>query len=145
MSLESLSLKETCERFNSFRWHDSKMVSFELLPNPDEQTYDFCLYIKLLTNNQSEGILNERKLIFRECRIVQLDLDLLGMQLIGGDIADAFCDTDADLNERKERDQLSHFDLPQDELSLAEFLYFRILFIHPGGEIKIFARSFELL
>jgi hypothetical protein len=83
--------------------------------------------------------------VAKDCRIIKLDLDLLGKQLCGGDIAASSCAMESALKEKIETEELPDFDLPQDEQPLAEYLHFRILLIHPAGEINFFAKDFELL
>lgn len=146
MSKEASPLAEVSNQFNRVRWHDSKFFSLELLPDENEETYSLRLNVKLITNTQGgEDEWVDKKLIFRECRIVRLDLDLLAMQFIGGDIASAVCETEAGSREKTERDKIKDFDLPQKDNSLDDLLFFKITFIHPGGELIAFAKSFELV
>jgi hypothetical protein len=86
----------------------------------------------------------EKHIVFRECRIVLADLDLLGVLMCRGDIASAVCYPNAVELERTKRDKTRQFDLPEDHNPLEECLGFRIQMIHPGGEIVVFARDFEL-
>jgi hypothetical protein len=146
MPKEAGQLEQVSDQFNRLPWHDSKFISLELLPYEDKERYDLQLNLKLLTHSQGgEYKLEDKKLLFKECRIIQLDFDMLAVQLIGGDIASAVCKTDADDRERTERDKLKDFDLPQTDNALNEFLFFKITLIHPGGELKVFAKSFELM
>lgn len=143
---QRVSLEDICTRFNTVRWHDSKLIGLRISPTEDGLSHNVCFDIRLLTNSQPsayEG--NDEKLIMKDCRIIKLDLDLLGKQLCGGDIASAFCEKESPLKQSIEDEQLTHFDLPQEESLLAEYLHFRILLIHPGGEINVFARNFELV
>lgn len=148
MGNSSMSLNnrdEVCTRFNSIGWHDSRVVGLHLIPRIEYEVHDFYVDVRLLKGDPSanDGYL-AAKLLFRDCRIVQLDLDLLGMQLCGGDISTAFCESDAASREQAERGRLQKFDLPQEEDALNAFFYFKILLIPPGGEINIYARDFEL-
>jgi hypothetical protein len=136
---------EVCTRFNNIGWHDSRVVGLHLIPRIEYEVHDFCVDVRLLKGDApaNEGY-QDAKLLFRDCRIVQLDLDLLGMQLCGGDISTAFCESDAASHEQAERDRLQNFDLPQEEDSLNSFFYFKILLIHPSGEINVYAKDYEL-
>lgn len=138
-------LEETCARFNRLAWHDSKLISLRLHPSEDNLTHSVDFGLKLLTNAEpGEYEWSDATLTAKDCRIIKLDLDLLGKQLCGGDIASASCDIESEFKEKIETQELPAFDLPQGEQPLAGYLHFRILLIHPGGEINLFAKDFEL-
>lgn len=146
MSYKVNLLDGICARFNEVRWHDSKLISFQLLPKNDNQTHDIGLDLKLLTNAQHGNCdWEDGRLEIEECRVIQLNLDMLGIQLCGGDIANAFCEKASAMKEGLEDTQIQHFDLPQGDDPFADIIHFRILLIHPGGEINIFAKNFKLI
>jgi hypothetical protein len=145
---ESVSdhLEETCARFNQLAWHDSKLISLRIYPSEDLFTHNVDFALRLLTNTKpGEYEWADTTLTAKDCRIIKLDLDLLGKQLCGGDIASGSCDMKSALKEKIETEELPDFDLPQGEHPLDEYLHFRILLIHPSGEINFFAKDFELL
>lgn len=133
--------KDVCTRFSQIKWHDSKLLGFGLLKRPEPQTYDLTLNVRL---REGRLALLDRSVIFRKCRIVLINLDVLGVGLCSGDISDAVCFTDAAAFERKVRDRVASFDLPQDLNPIEECVGFHIQMIHPGGEIYVIAKSFEL-
>jgi len=94
----------------------------------------------------SEGKIERRlqSAVFRDCRILKTDLDLLGVLICGGDIAAAGCYPDAIELEKEMRDKVRQFDLPQTRNPLDECVAFFFEMIPPGGQMLIFARGFEL-
>lgn len=142
----SKDLGDICKRFNDMHWHDSKLIGFQVFPIEGGLKDDTSFDIKLVTNAQlGKQEWKNVKLILKDCRIIKLNLDLLGKQLCGGDLASAHCEKESALKEYVEGEELKHFDLPQEENPLAELLHFTIQLIHPGGEINVFARDFELV
>jgi hypothetical protein len=140
------SSEDICGRFNSMHWHDSKLTGFHLKLRDDDQIFEVGLDLRLLTDIRPGNYQWEnQRLEIKECRLIKLDLDLLGMQLCGGDIASATCEKDSAMKRKVERDELPNFSLPQGEDPLAGILHFRILLIHPGGEINLFAKGFNVL
>lgn len=138
-------LEATCATFNRLGWHDSKLMSLRIYPSEDNLTHSVDFGLKLLTNAKpGEYEWSDAILTAKDCRIIKLDLDLLGKQLCGGDIASGSCDTESEFKEEIETQDLPAFDLPQREQPLSEYLHFRILLIHPGGEINLLAKDFEL-
>lgn len=133
---------DVCTRFSQLKWHDSKLLGFSLSKRPEPQTYDLTLNVRL---REDRLALFDKSVVFRKCRIVLLNLDVLGVGLCSGDIGGADCYPDAVAFERKVRDQVASFDLPQDLNPIEECVGFHIQMIHPGGEIIVIAKTFELL
>jgi len=138
------SSQDICTRFNEIHWHDSQLISFQLIPKGEEgeEIYDVHFDLRLLTNSQpGQYSWSPARLEIQDCRILQLAVDTLGIRLTGGDIASASCEGGPALQEKLES---LPFDLRQEENAFEDVLQFRILLIHPGGEINIFARNFAL-
>jgi hypothetical protein len=135
--------REVCIRFSEIRWHDSKLLGLCLLKDGTEK-YDLRLDLDLIVDSR-EGVIERSKksALFRECRILQTDLDLLGILICGGDIASAICYPDA-VEMEKGRDKAVQFGFPQDHNPLEKCVGFLIEMINPGGEIIVLARDFEL-
>ena len=94
-----------CESFSQILWHDSKLLGLHLSRNPEKPQYDLRLDLNLIVGF-SEGKVERRKqsALFSDCRIIQTDLDLLGILLCSGDIGAAGCHPDsAELEKRNER------------------------------------------
>jgi hypothetical protein len=136
---------EVCTRFSEVRWHDSKLLDLCLLKDGTTKKYDLRLSLDLIVGSR-EGVIERSKksALFRECRILQTDLDLLGVLICGGDIASATCYPDA-VELEKGRDKARQFDFAQDHNPLEKCWGFLIEMINPGGEIIVFARDFELV
>lgn len=145
MSQKDMSLEEVCKEFNSLSWHDSKLIAFRVFLEEDGMThnveFDMNLILKVLPNKVER---KNGRLILKDCRIIKIDLDLLGKYYCGGDIAYAISERNSDLKRKIETEQLSKFDLPQEDHPLEDYLHFRISLIHPGGEVHAFAKNFEL-
>jgi hypothetical protein len=133
------------ESFSQILWHDSKLLGLHLFRNPEKPQYDLRLDLNLIVGF-SEGKIERRKqsALFSDCRIVQTDLDLLGVLLCSGDIGAAGCYPDSVELEKRKRDKVRLFDLPQDLNPLTECIGFFFEMVPPGGQIIIFAKDFEL-
>lgn len=138
--------EKICESFSQIRWHDSNLLDLHLIRNPEKRQYDVRLDLNLIVG-YSEGKIERRKqsALFSDCRIIQTDLDLLGILLCGGDIGAAGCHPDSAELEKRERDRVRQFDLPQNQNPLEECIGFFFEMIPPGGQIIIFAKAFELV
>lgn len=146
MSKVELSNREVCAKFSGIHWHDSKLINLHLVRLPGERKYDLQLDLDLITHFERGKVDTKRKtVIFRECRILQMDLDLLGVLICGGDISTATCYMNAVEMERKNRNKAHEFDFPQSYNPLDKCLVFLIEMINPAGELLVFARDFELL
>ena len=138
---------EICNRFDAIHWHDSEIQQISIKKDAAKNTYDIVFDLRLITqfsDSERKYIYEGRHLIFKHCRITLLDLDLLGMLLCRGAIADAVCYKDAMELEKKIRDKAKNFDLPERNNPLEYCLGFRIYMLPPSGNIFIFARDFEL-
>ena len=87
---------ELCRRFSEVRWHDSKLLELYLLKDGKRKKYDLRLSLELIVGvKEGEVVRSKKSAFFRECRLLQRDLDLLGVLICGGDIASAICYPDA--------------------------------------------------
>ena len=138
--------EKTCELFSQVKWHDSKLLAVHLIKNPEKLQFDLQLDLNLIVG-YSEGKVERRKqrALFSECRIIQTDFDLLGILLCSGDIGGAGCYPNSVALEKRKRDKVRLFDLPQDLNPLEECIGFFFEMVPPGGQIIIFARDFELV
>lgn len=135
---------EVCARFSEVRWHDSKLLDLSLLKDKTRKKYDLRLSLDLIVGSK-QGVIERSKksVLFRECRILQTDLDLLGVLICGGDIASGICYPYA-VELEKGKDKVRLFDFPQNHNPLEKCVGFLIEMINPGGEILVIARDFEL-
>ena len=94
---------EICAEFSKIFWHDSKLLDLHLTLHEEPMQYDLRLDLDLIVCF-SEGKIERRlqSAVFRDCRILQTDLDLLGVLLCSNDIGAAGCYPDAvELQKRK--------------------------------------------
>lgn len=139
------SLKAIGDKFERLYWHDSRIINLRLLKDDSNRKYNLELDIDLYEKNSEGKIEHVRKIIiFSECRIIQLDFDLLGLLFCNGDISNAVCYIDAIQFEKEKRGKLKHFGFPDTSNPLEKCLVFSIEMIHPAGELIIFARTFEI-
>ena len=96
--------QKICESFAQIKWHDSKLLGLHLIRNLEKPQYDLRLDLNLIVGF-SEGKVERRKqsALFSNCRIIQTDLDLLGIWLCSSDIGAAGCYPDAAELEKRER------------------------------------------
>jgi hypothetical protein len=140
---ESDSRGEACSRFNALYWHDSKLLGLKIENMEGHQGYQVTLQLDLYTDGVPDGHIRRRTEIrFKECRMIQAEVDLLGMSYCGGDIATAFCQEGSERKALLESRLSKDFDLPQPDSPLADLNHYTIDMIHPGGLIHIFARGF---
>lgn len=137
---------DICNSFEKLYWHDSRIINLRLLKDSANKRYNLELDIDLYEKN-SLGKIEQvlRTVVFKECRIIQVDFDLLGVLFCNGDISSASCHKDAVQFEETKRDKLKYFDFPDAFNSLDSCLGFSIELIHPSGEIIIFAKNFEVI
>src|SRR5258708_9235895 len=146
MPEQEVSYEKICFRFSQVPWHDSKLTDLYLLRDDETKKCDLRLGLDLNVAFSKERIERSKSLaVFKECRILQVDLDLLGVLICGGDIASGVCYEDAVDFERRRRNKAQQFDFPQRYNPLEKCLAFLIEMINPGGEIVVLAKDFELV
>jgi hypothetical protein len=134
-----------CDAFSRLHWHDSRLLDLHLLKITEARLYELQLDIDFIEKKVGSTYERNRRIItFKECRIIQLDLDLLGLLFCGGDISNAWCHKDAASFEKDKRNKVVQFDFPQEHNPLDQCVGFQIEMIHPGGEINVIAKRFEL-
>ncbi len=142
--MKTNKFKAISTKFNQLAWHDSEVLSFFLTKN--DLGFDLEITVNLFEANGINSYeKNIRVIRFKQCRVITMDLDLLGMKLCGGAISSAICHTNSTDFELKRRNKIHEFDLPQENLPLKECLVFEIEMIHPTGNMIIFAKDFETL
>lgn len=135
-----------CARFDGLLWHDSELLELHLMNDVEGGKYDLRLDLNLYEKNlEGKFAKYRRSVLFIDCRIVQTDLDLLGVMLCSRHIADANCRREVIAYESENRGKLRDFDLPQKHKPLEDCMVFHIEMIHPGGEIVIYAKNFEIV
>jgi hypothetical protein len=134
-----------CESFSQVGWHDSKLLGIYLSRHPEKPQFDVRFDLNLIVG-YAEAKIERRKqsALFSDCRIILADVDLLGVLLCSGHIGAAGCYPDSAELEKRKRDKIRLFDLPQDLNPLQECVGFFFEMVPPGGQIIIFAKDFEL-
>lgn len=141
MTSETDILENICARFNQVQWHDSKLIRFQLFPKDSNRRHDIGFDLRLLTNPRPGSYeWQDAKLEIEDCSIIRLDLDILGIQLCGGDIDGAISERVS--AEDLEGTQIQSFDLSRRANPLTYLIKFRMFLVPPGGEIIILGRNF---
>jgi len=125
------------EEFNALRWHDSKCSSIRL--DSGENSHDLVLEVDLLEVGKG-NLRRPHTLKLLGCTYLEASLDLDGKRIVGGSLASASCDVSSPWKDALQK-KLEH----EKANSLAPYLHFRVLFIHPGGEINVLAKDFALV
>ena len=126
--------QEVCDQFERLRWHDSKLMGIHV--RTVDNTHEINMAIQWVPRSGDNWI--ESKVLFSNCTYIMADLDLGGKTLCSDSIACGVCSIDSELKARIQREQFKF-----EPGHLDEFFHFTIELIQPGGEIHIFAKSFE--
>ena len=106
---------------------------------PSDNIHELVLELDLLSLKQA----NHRKrcvLTLIDCAYLDAAIDLDGKRIVGGALAAASCDVSSGW-----KDDLQKRSTFERGNSLAPYLHFRFLFIHPGGEVNVLAKDFALV
>jgi len=91
--------------------------------------------------------MQKAELIFYDCKIIRMDLDLVGKRMCSDDIESNVCLLNSLLKKQIEEEYFTNVrgvvKLSEKDV-LAGYLHFSIHLVEPGGDIDIFAKDFEL-
>jgi hypothetical protein len=129
--MSTQTLNSIAQRFNSIRWHDSKLSTLSFYRVGSEELVKISL--KLIGENGAHKPIN---LVFKESTYIKLDVDLEGKSECSDDISDAECLIESELLRTLTNQN------PYDNFQ--GYLHFCIELIPPGGTINILAKNFLL-
>lgn len=135
MSVQSMT---TIERFNSLRWHDSKLVALCFYKFDGEDRVKLSL--ELIGEN---GALIQAEMVFKECAYLATNVFLEAKSMCADDISGAKCYESSDWKRAVSEPQ--PIDVIRGNRGLDQHLHFSISLIPPGGTINLLAKDFELL
>jgi hypothetical protein len=122
----------TMDAFSQLRWHDAELGAWTV--SSDEPTVTLRVVFPDAARTEVR---------FHDVRGFYADVDLLAKKLCGDQIASGRCE-DAETSGEPFVQRLdARFDLYPGEPIHGLFL-FTVRLIHPGGEIRVLARSFSL-
>ncbi len=128
--------KEKTSEFTNLPWHDAKLLELRVFrDNPLYQDNLACT-IEFETGRNSW---RRAVVLFRDCTIAKIDLDLDGKRVCADSIFSATCEFESALKKSLEAGQLKNERSP-----LSDYYHFRILLVHPGGELNVFAKDFDI-
>lgn len=126
---------EFCKNFELLNWHDSQLLGFSVTEL--SRSHRVSLDIRWVQRSNIEEKVG--KVIFNECTYMILDLDLDGKMVCSDSIACGICQINSAL-----KGQLQSEKFKFEPGRLNDFYHFTIELIPPGGEMHIFAKSFEV-
>lgn len=135
MSVQMESL--TVQKFNSIRWHDSKLVGFCLYKAEGEDR--IRLSLELLA---ADGSLNPTEIVFTDCAYFAADVYSEAKSMCADDISNAKCYESSEWKSMVSKP--SSYDPIQGGRGFEERLHFSVSLCPPGGTINILARDFSL-
>ncbi|MFZ1682605.1 MAG: hypothetical protein WAU88_00605 [Candidatus Zixiibacteriota bacterium] len=125
------SVDSVIQKFNSLRWHDSKLRSVTVARAGGSEVV--ILDLELWDEN---WILQSSRLTLLECTYIRTELDLDSKRTCSDDISSALCKASSELIDSLDRTN------PYD--SFTGYLHFHIRMIPFGGVIDILAKDFVL-
>ena len=134
--MTDLLVEDVCGKFEKIMWHDSKLLGVTIMRNQLTHTDDVTL--TLLLRRSKETLLAPANLDFRECALINFDVDLDGKRVCADDIASGQCSRRSEWMETFEKEH------PYDQ-PLTNFFHFRLQLISPGGNLNFIARDFRLV
>jgi hypothetical protein len=135
MSVQMESL--TVQKFNSIRWHDSKLVGFCLYKAEGEDRVRLSL--ELLA---ADGSLTPTEIVFTDCAYFAVDVYSEAKSMCADDISNAKCYESSDWKSMVSKP--SPYDPIQGGRGLEEHLHFSVSMCPPGGTINVLAKDFSL-
>lgn len=142
---DNIRRQRISDDFSKLKWHDSQVVSFQILKSSLSESYEVELKLYLVTGFENGNYIREKtKLLFKGCRFAAIDFDLILMAAQSGAISSASCHKNE--NELKQEEAIKFDELYSYKLAdlLNEYLYFHFKMIAPSGEIIIIANQFEV-
>lgn len=127
--------KERASEFTNLPWHDAKLLEVRMFRDSADQDNVSCTIDFEMARNS----LRRAVVLFRNCTIAKIDLDLDGKRVCADSIFDATCELESAFKNSLEADQLKNERKP-----LNDYYHFRILLVSPGGELDVFAKDFDL-
>lgn len=134
-------LQDAIAEFSAAAWHDSELLGVNIEPSSGELGPTVTMTLNL---RQHGGDARPARLIIVNCRAVLMNVDLLGKELCGNQIASAVCEDGATSTDPFVDEILGRFDL-YPGATVDDHFIIRVMLIHPGGQIVVIAKSFSLV
>ena len=127
-------------QFNSRDLHDWKLRQFNI--RRIDKTSEVLLVLDEFAYRDKAATYTPRELRFTGCRFVRTQLDLLGIDICGGDIAASYGQASSSLLDEVAGLEPGFRGL-KGSTSVVDCVHFRIEMIVPGGSLDIIARNFS--
>ena len=134
-------LQDTIAAFRATAWHDSQLLGVNIEPSSDDLGPMVTMTLNL---RQQGGDARPARLIMVGCRAVLMNVDLLGKELCGNQIASAVCEEGPTSTDPFVDEIVGGFDL-YPGATVDDHFVIRVRLIHPGGHIIVIAKSFSLV
>lgn len=134
MSVQIMS--STAQRFNSIRWHDSKLLDLSFHRSGGEEVK---MSLELLGEG---GAHTAAEIIFKESAYIEADVYLDAKAMCADDISDAECHVSSEWKDTVS--QPGPYDPILGNRHFEQHLHFAITLCPPGGRINILAKDFSV-
>ena len=144
MQSESV-VDRSVEVLANIHWHDSILLEHHVLRPAELNAYVVRLDFDLVQGVENRKIqFATKSLIFRDCKLIQMELDLLGMTCTNAQISEAtICRSFSELD-AKTQESFRRYNLTGPLSPLEGCFFFKLELIAPGGSISLFARELEI-
>ena len=132
----SVLRKETISEFAKLPWHDAKLLEVRVFRDKitDQDNLSCAIDFETVRNSWRRAIV-----LFRNCTLVKMDIDLDGKKVCADSISRATCEINSPLKKSLEEEQLKSERNP-----LLDYYHFYIGLVPPGGGLNIFAKDFDV-
>jgi hypothetical protein len=134
-------VSDVVAQFNGRDLHDWKLRQFNI--RRIAKTSEVLLVLDEGARRDKVVTYTSRELRFTGCRFVRTQLDLLGIDICGGDIATAYGQASSSLLDELAVWHPGFLGLVSKDESVVDCIHFRIEMIVPGGSLDIIARNFS--
>ncbi|WP_260703473.1 hypothetical protein [Edaphobacter flagellatus] len=128
--------KEKVSEFTNLPWHDAKLLELRVFRDSalNQDNLSCTIDFEMARNSWRRAVV-----LFQNCTIAKIDLDLDGKRVCADSIFEATCELESALKKSLEAGQLKNERQP-----LNDYYHFRILLVSPGGELNVFAKDFDV-
>lgn len=128
--------REKASEFTNLPWHDAKLLEVRVFRDSalNQENLSCTIDFEAARNSWRRAVV-----LFRDCTIAKIDLDLDGKRVCADSIFDAKCEIESSLKKSLEAEQLKNERNP-----LRDYYHFRILLVSPGGELNVLAKDFDV-
>ena len=135
--------EDSRRRLQEHTWHDAKLIELKIAGSTG-----IVDDVELLIDRPVAGAAGRSQRVIVKllgCRVLRVDIDLLGKRFCADDIQSVSLELDGGAGEHLRSRSRQTFDLPDTRLPLDSLGYVRVVLIPPGGQIEALVRDVEYL